>query len=93
MAEDQTPEDEVAMMSDLYRLRIDLCDCDHCDLIRSVLVPVEPDRERIANRIALEYLPDTGPCAFCDSEAGARHRVADAIVDEVLAFVGIGGDE
>ena len=29
----------------LYRLRIDLCDCDHCDLIRSVLVPVETDYE------------------------------------------------
>jgi hypothetical protein len=57
------------------------------------LVSVEPDRERIANRIAIEYLTDTGPCAFCDSEVGARHRVADAIVDEVLAALGIGGDD
>lgn len=42
------------------------------------------DRRAIANRIATEYLPDTGPCAFCDSKIGARHRLADAIVDEVL---------
>lgn len=55
------------------------------DLIRSdKLVPVQPDYEALSNEIALEFLPDTGPCGFCDSEIGARHRIADAIVGRIL---------
>ena len=44
-----------------------------------------PDLTAIADEIAREFLPDTGPCAFCDKPAS--HRVADAIVDRVLAML------
>ena len=41
--------------------------------------------QAIADRVAREWLPDTGPCGLCgDTVTGARHRVADAIVEYVI---------
>ena len=42
---------------------------------------IDPQHQAIADQIAKEWLPDTGPCRVCgDTVTGARHRVADAIV-------------
>lgn len=43
----------------------------------------------VANRVAQEFLPDTGPCLACDHTLGARHRVADAIVELVITALEI----
>ena len=38
----------------------------------------------VADQIAEWWLTDTGPCGMCGDGRGARHRVADAIVEYVI---------
>ena len=50
--------------------------------------PTDEERKAVARTIAIDFLTDTGPCAFCgDTEIGARHRIADSIVDEVFGML------
>ena len=42
------------------------------------------DRDDLAEAV-VEYLPDSGPCLICNTGLPAAHRVADSIVDAVVA--------
>ncbi len=54
----------------------------------NTLWSIDRDAETaVSAEIGREFLPDTGPCEICGSGLPASHRVADAIIEKVLAHV------